>query len=81
MSSFRTELLLAVSLTQETNMSDSRRAIIEVAAKLKKIGDEIEAERVAHFADGEIMQDFVRATIIAVGAVAVSGIIWRWVNT
>lgn len=62
-------------------MSASRRAIIEVAAKLKKIGDEIEAERGIHFAEGEIMQDFVRATIIAVGAVAVSGIIWRWVNT
>lgn len=81
MCSLRTEFLLAVTLAPQNQMDNRERAIIEVASQLKKIGDELDSEGAATLAEMQVVEDFVKATVLAAGAVALGGLLWRWVTT
>jgi len=81
MSFLRTEFLLAVTLAPQNQMDDRNMVVTEVASQLKKIGDELDSKAASNAAEVQQMEDFIRATVIAAGAVAFSGLLWRWINT
>lgn len=81
MSTLRTEYLLAITSTPPNRMDDRSSAIIDVASQLKKIGDELDCEGAANMADMQMMDKLITTTILTVGAVAVTGLLWRWVTT
>ncbi|EDO43964.1 predicted protein [Nematostella vectensis] len=57
---------------------ERRKVIIDVASQLKRIGDEIDSEKAKDFAEFQQLRNIVQTAILAVGALTVSGILWRW---